>query len=147
MTTLLRRSSTLSFPTQAPPSQRWLKRPEKSVLWLKSEEIWLSAGQIVFLGVNVPRQSSSGSNSTAVGPQRCKPWPSEGICVRTERLCTHGNGSASRALGRCFDDESHNKHCNRNGSTEVSNVRVESFHAASVVCMSLLFFLSPVAKA
>ena len=64
-----------------------------------------------------------------------------------QRLCTHGNGSASRALGRCFDDESHNKDCNRNGSTEVSNVRVESFHAASGVCMSLLFFLSPVAKA
>ena len=50
-------------------------------------------------------------------------------------------------LGRCFNDESHKKNRNRNGSAEVSNVRVESFHAASVVCMSLLFFLSPVAKA
>ena len=50
-------------------------------------------------------------------------------------------------LSRCFDNESHDKDCNRDGAAEVGNVRVESFHAASVVCMSLLFFLSPVAKA
>ena len=50
-------------------------------------------------------------------------------------------------LGRCFDDESHDKDCNRDGSTEVSNIRVESFHAASAGCRSLLFFLWPMAKA
>ncbi|MEC7738838.1 MAG: hypothetical protein VYE46_08205 [Cyanobacteriota bacterium] len=42
--------------------------------------------------------------------------------------------------GRCFDDESHDEDCNRDSATKVSNVRVESFHAASVGRMSLIFF-------
>ena len=42
--------------------------------------------------------------------------------------------------GRCFEDESHDKDCNRDSATEVSNVRVESFHAASEGRISLLFF-------
>ena len=48
--------------------------------------------------------------------------------------------------GSCFDDESHDKDCNRDGATEVGNVRVESLHAASAGCRSLLFFLWPMAK-
>lgn len=43
-------------------------------------------------------------------------------------------------LSRCLDDESHDEDCNRDSATKVSNVRVESFHAASVGCMSLIFF-------
>jgi hypothetical protein len=50
-------------------------------------------------------------------------------------------------LSRCFDDESHDEDCNGDGATEVGNVRVKSFHAASVGRMSLLFFLWPMAKA
>ena len=50
-------------------------------------------------------------------------------------------------LRRRFENESHDKDCNRDGATEVSNVRVESFHAASASGMSLLFFLWPMAKA
>ncbi|QNI64266.1 hypothetical protein SynA1544_01328 [Synechococcus sp. A15-44] len=50
-------------------------------------------------------------------------------------------------LGRRFENEGHDKDCNRDGATEVSNVRVESFHAASASRMSLLFFLWPMAKA
>jgi len=49
--------------------------------------------------------------------------------------------------GSCFDDESHDKDCNRDGATEVGNVRVESFHAASAGYRSLLFFLWAMAKA
>ncbi|QNJ03093.1 hypothetical protein SynPROSU1_01492 [Synechococcus sp. PROS-U-1] len=47
----------------------------------------------------------------------------------------------------CFDDESHDEDCNGDGATEIGNVRVKSFHAASVGRMSLLFFLWPMAKA
>ena len=47
----------------------------------------------------------------------------------------------------CFDDESHDEDCNDDGATEIGNVRVKSFHAASVGRMSLLFFLWPMAKA
>jgi hypothetical protein len=50
-------------------------------------------------------------------------------------------------LGRCFDNESHDKHCNCDGATEVGNVRVESVHEVSVSPKSLLFFLWPMAKA
>ena len=39
------------------------------------------------------------------------------------------------------DSNSHDKDCNRDGATEVSNVRVESFHAALRVVGQLLFFL------
>ena len=42
--------------------------------------------------------------------------------------------------GRCFNDEGHDKDCNRDSATEVSNVRVESFHAASEGRLSLMFF-------
>jgi len=49
--------------------------------------------------------------------------------------------------GSCFDYESHDKDCNRDGATEVGNVRVESFHAASAGYRSLLFFLWAMAKA
>ena len=49
--------------------------------------------------------------------------------------------------GRCFNDESHDEDCNRDSATEVSNVRVESFHAAFEGRMSLMFFLWPMAKA
>ena len=52
-----------------------------------------------------------------------------------------------KLLGRRFENESHDKDCNREGATEVSNVRVESFHAASASRMSLLLFLWPMAKA
>ncbi len=56
--------------------------------------------------------------------------------------------SGSNALlGRCFDNESHDKDCNRDGATEVRNVRMKSFHAVSVGGTSLLFFFWPVAKA
>ena len=56
--------------------------------------------------------------------------------------------SGSNALlGRCFDNESHDKDCNRDRATEVGNVRVESFHAVFVGRMSLLVFLWPMAKA
>ena len=50
-------------------------------------------------------------------------------------------------LGRCFDNESHDKDCNRDGATEVRNVRVESVHAIVGGPMSLLVFLWPMAKA
>ena len=49
--------------------------------------------------------------------------------------------SGSNALlGRCFDNESHDKDCNRDSATEVSNVRLESFHAVSEGRMSLMLF-------
>ena len=44
-------------------------------------------------------------------------------------------------LCSCFDDESHDEDSNGDGATEIGNVRVKSFHAASVGGMSLLFFL------
>ena len=50
-------------------------------------------------------------------------------------------------LGRCFENESHDKDCNRYGAAEVGNVRVESFHAGSVGQTSLQVFLWPMAKA
>ena len=50
-------------------------------------------------------------------------------------------------LCSCFDDESHDEDSNGDGATEIGNVRVKSFHAASVGRMSLLFFLWPMAKA
>ena len=50
-------------------------------------------------------------------------------------------------LSRCFDNESHDKDCNRDGAAEVGNVRVESFHAGSVGRTSLQVFLWPMAKA
>jgi len=43
-------------------------------------------------------------------------------------------------LGRCFNNEGHNKHRNRDGATEVGNVCVESFHAVFLDLLSLLFF-------
>ena len=61
--------------------------------------------------------------------------------------CAAETRKGLKLSGRCFDDESHDKDCNRDGATEVSNVRVESFHAACAGSMSLLFFLWPMAKA
>ena len=61
--------------------------------------------------------------------------------------CAAETWQGLKLLGRCFDDESHDKGCNRDGATEVSNIRVESFHAASAGYRSLLFFLWPMAKA
>ena len=49
--------------------------------------------------------------------------------------------------GSCFDDESHDKDCNRDSATKVSNVCVESFHAVIAGSVSLLFFLWLMAKA
>ncbi len=60
---------------------------------------------------------------------------------------TAGPRGSQELLGRRFDHESHHKDCNCNGSTEVSNVGVKSFHEASVSHLSLLFFLSLMAKA
>ena len=49
--------------------------------------------------------------------------------------------SGSNALlCRCFNNESHDKDCNRDGATEVGDVRMKSFHAVSVGRMSLLVF-------
>ena len=53
---------------------------------------------------------------------------------------TAGRLPEVKLLGRCLNNEGHDKDCNRDGATEVSNVRVESFHAASACCRSLLFF-------
>ena len=50
-------------------------------------------------------------------------------------------------LGRCFNNESHDKNRNRDGATEVCNVRMKSFHAVSVGRMSLQVFFWPEAKA
>lgn len=50
-------------------------------------------------------------------------------------------------LSRCLNNKSHDHYCNRDSATEVGNVRVESFHAASASRMSLLFFLWSMAKA
>ena len=61
---------------------------------------------------------------------------------RPSRRCPLSQCSAFdwKLSGSCFDDESHDKDCNRDGATEVGNVRVESFHAASAGYRSLLFF-------
>ena len=61
--------------------------------------------------------------------------------------CAAETRQGVKLSGRCFDDESHDKDCNRDGATEVSNIRMESFHAAYAVLMSLLVFLWPMAKA
>ena len=50
-------------------------------------------------------------------------------------------------LGRCLNNKSHDKDCNRDSATEVGNVRVESFHSAIADSVSLLFFLWAMAKA
>ena len=71
--------------------------------------------------------------------------------IDQRRLGRRGCDAATRhglkLSGRCFEDESHDKDCNRDSATEVSDVRVETFHAASAGCRSLLFFLWPMAKA
>ena len=68
--------------------------------------------------------------------------------TRQEEMgCAAETRQGVKLSGRCFDDESHDKDCNRDGATEVGNVRVESFHAASAGYRSLLFFLWPMAKA
>ena len=51
------------------------------------------------------------------------------------------------AVAPGVNNKSHDNYCNRNSATEVGNVRVESFHAASASRMSLLFFLWPMATA
>ena len=53
--------------------------------------------------------------------------------------CAAETRQGLKLSGRCFDDESHDKDCNRDGATEVSNIGVESFHPASEGCRSLLF--------
>ena len=67
----------------------------------------------------------------------------ETICSgRYESLAglTGGPREREALLGRCFDDESHDKDCNCNGATEISHVGVKSFHEASVSHSILLFF-------
>ena len=72
----------------------------------------------------------------------------EQSCSRESMPCRRTLISWSNAsLSRCLNNKSHYKDCNRDSATEVSNVRVESFHSASAGRMSLLFFLWPMAKA
>ena len=64
-----------------------------------------------------------------------------------QKISQHRRRVEQGSLMRLLDDESHDEDCNGDGATEVGNVRVESFHAASAGYRSLLFFLWPMAKA